>query len=111
MTKIATIESTPRNDPGHFYRLWKRGDEVPGDEASAFIEWWYERAERRTRLLRYVRDIRNLLQPLGTYADGPSAQAYRDRWSCLCRQLCEDGKPVLHDASAYRNSIPDEVFI
>lgn len=54
-----------------------------------------ERLERRTRLLGYIRDMRDLLVPWGVSRSGDQPQAYRDRWSSLCRQLCEDGRPVL----------------
>lgn len=49
----------------------------------------------RTRLLRYVQDMRDLL---GNHSatEGERYQAYRNRWSHLCRQLCDErGKAVL----------------
>ena len=49
----------------------------------------------RERTLEYIQDMRNLL---GTYParDGAREQAYRDRWSHLCRQLCDErGQPHL----------------
>lgn len=60
----------------------------------------YEAAERRTRLLSYIQDMRDMLALWGSCVPGERPQAYRDRWSCLCRQLCEDGKPVLNLVSA-----------
>ncbi len=77
-----------------------------GQDINAYVE----RIERRTRLLTYIRDVRNLLEPWGIARAGEGPQAYRDRWSSLCRQLCENGKPVLIDVSL-GNPIPAEVLI
>lgn len=51
----------------------------------------------REAKLSYIRDCRDMLLAVGTQAKTPQAQAYRDRWSRLCRQLCDPvtGQPVL----------------
>lgn len=53
--------------------------------------------EERAVKLSYIRDCRDLLLAVGTQAKTPQAQAYRDRWSRLCRQLCDPvtGQPIL----------------
>jgi hypothetical protein len=53
--------------------------------------------DEREAKLSYIRDCRDLLLAVGTQAKTPHAQAYRDRWSRLCRQLCDPvtNQPIL----------------
>jgi hypothetical protein len=54
-----------------------------------------EVAREREIDLAYVRDVRELLGN-NAQQEGIGFQAYRDRWSKLCRRLCDvNGKPIL----------------
>lgn len=66
----------------------ERLNDVADAQASEF--------EREAKL-SYIRDCRDMLLAVGTQAKTPQAQAYRDRWSRLCRQLCDPvtGQPIL----------------
>jgi hypothetical protein len=69
---------------------------LSGTAAERCLSTELQRLEHRDRTLQYIRDMRELLHPLGVGANGPSAQSYRDRWSKLCRSLCDDrGRPQL----------------
>lgn len=51
--------------------------------------------EKYAQTLQYIRDMRDLLGPYVSQ-EGPGFQAYRDRWSKLCRELCDEhGRPRL----------------
>lgn len=63
----------------------------------------------RTCLLRYVQDMRDLLGN-HTATDGEQYQAYRNRWSHLCRQLCDErGRAVLTDVDGGKINWPKYV--
>lgn len=101
MTQIMITSTPSATDGSYFHDAWISAGQAVADTI--------ERLERRQRLIGYVRDVRALLAETGVYTHGPKPQAYRDRWSCLCRQLCENGKPLLTDIS-YGKPLPAELL-
>lgn len=89
MTTSFDFYSTPSGD-SWVYDAWMRSNSDVTQTVERLLS-----TPHRERTLEYIQDMRQLL---GAYParEGAREQAYRDRWSHLCRQLRDErGHPHL----------------